>query len=1218
MASTQIYLGVVKAEFDYVAQNEEELDIKEGEVLWVLENDDQDWWKVAPKLAASAPPSSVIGLVPAAYVVEATPVKEIIALYSYTSTAEDELTVEEDERLNLVEEPEKDSEWVLCAKPKWKGAGYVPANYVSDPEDAQAQEEEEAEPETPMSPTTASAGAYRDPSELAASAKAAGSGSPVKTWAVTEIDAKKKKKKGTLGVGNGMIFFASESDKNPVQQYPMSNLTNFTTEKSKHLYLTLSTLEEPLHFSISSKDTLSEILSKLEQDRAPPTTPTSPSVPLKVPTPPPILTTPRPPPPPAEPSPPPSPPPAPAPPPASAPRAVPPPPALSPSPVAKKEESLPKAVAIYDFEAQAADELSVSENDKLLVLPDQDDEDWLKVRKVATGQEGVVPRTYVDVEGDGAGGEADNGAAAAAAAAAAEAEEEERRAEEERREEEERKEREEAEREAARKRAADIAASAEAERKRTEEREKKKKEEERKRREKEREAEERRRREEEEREEEERAAAAEAKKKEKIKRAASPRVRFGDDEEPDVGPRPSSTGPEGGRKSMDDKPKPNASKTRVWKDRTGQFKVEAEFLGYNNERREKIRLHKLNGVIVEVPLAKMSSEDIEHLKKLERKEQKQNSKRDDDDVPLGKLVQQNGKDKKKEMDQIKSAQRSSNASKIDWFEFFLNAGCDVDDCTRYASAFERDRIDEALLVDLEAGTMRSLGLREGDIIRVSKHIKMKYGPPPTPSKESTKNEEQLARDLELARQMQAQEDAGGGGLFTNASGGLKSTRRGRPPTRSNTSTPAIDASLIASASNELAKSRNTPDPTRSASPLSKEPPTKRSSSTIPLAPPSGFDDDAWTVKPTAPAPKAEPEKNLIEMSNAAAAAAPTPPPAISAPQSTPSINVPATAPRAESTGPSTTDTYNNQLLAQLGITDRATSAPPPSVSSPPVATFAQPTPTIAQPTPTFVQTAPTFSPPISTFSSPQIVSIQVQPTGFAAPRGPLAPVPLNQSLLNPLVPTNSLNTNFVPTRASPMLSQPTGFQPSPSPILSQPTGFQPSPAPLLPQPTGFAAGGITSQPQGFTPAMPMMPQPTGFVPTNTFGSMTPTMPMSMVSQPTGFTPTLVQPAQQPLKQFLPMPPSQQQNQANNAKFQPANVFAQMKSGTFANDNNNAPQSAEKYDALRPQPTGFVQPGFGAPQQFQPQPTGFQPQMGAFGQNGMMPQQTGYPGFQRQF
>lgn len=37
--------------------------------------------------------------------------------------------------------------------------------------------------------------------------------SAVETWSVTMLDGKKKKKKGTLGVGNGSLFFASESDK---------------------------------------------------------------------------------------------------------------------------------------------------------------------------------------------------------------------------------------------------------------------------------------------------------------------------------------------------------------------------------------------------------------------------------------------------------------------------------------------------------------------------------------------------------------------------------------------------------------------------------------------------------------------------------------------------------------------------------------------------------------------------------------------------------------------------------------------------------------------------------------------------------------------------------------------------------------------------------------------------------------------------------------------
>lgn len=35
----------------------------------------------------------------------------------------------------------------------------------------------------------------------------------IKTWSVSEVDKKGKKKKGVLGIGNGSVFFASESDK---------------------------------------------------------------------------------------------------------------------------------------------------------------------------------------------------------------------------------------------------------------------------------------------------------------------------------------------------------------------------------------------------------------------------------------------------------------------------------------------------------------------------------------------------------------------------------------------------------------------------------------------------------------------------------------------------------------------------------------------------------------------------------------------------------------------------------------------------------------------------------------------------------------------------------------------------------------------------------------------------------------------------------------------
>ena len=64
---------------------------------------------------------------------------------------------------------------------------------------------------------------YADPADLVASSTKARAAAPaasdaIQTWAVSEVDRKGKKKKGTLGVGNGAVFFASESDK--VRAFP--------------------------------------------------------------------------------------------------------------------------------------------------------------------------------------------------------------------------------------------------------------------------------------------------------------------------------------------------------------------------------------------------------------------------------------------------------------------------------------------------------------------------------------------------------------------------------------------------------------------------------------------------------------------------------------------------------------------------------------------------------------------------------------------------------------------------------------------------------------------------------------------------------------------------------------------------------------------------------------------------------------------------------------
>ena len=57
-------------------------------------------------------------------------------------------------------------------------------------------------------------------------------------------------------------------------------------------------------------------------------------------------------------------------------------------------------------------------------------------------------------------------------------------------------------------------------------------------------------------------------------------------------------------------PKPDPEKLRTWTDRSGSFKVEAQFIGLSDG---KILLHKQNGVKIAVPTFKVAVEDLEHV-----------------------------------------------------------------------------------------------------------------------------------------------------------------------------------------------------------------------------------------------------------------------------------------------------------------------------------------------------------------------------------------------------------------------------------------------------------------------------------------------------------------------------------------------------------------------------------------------------------------------------
>jgi hypothetical protein len=466
---------------------------------------------------------------------------------------------------------------------------------------------------------------------------------------------------------------------------------------------------------------------------------------------------------------------------------------------------------------------------------------------------------------------------------------------------------------------------------------------------------------------------------------------------------------------------------------------------------------------------------------------------DDDDEPLA--------NRRKSQQPPTVSQKK--APPVDWFEFFLNAGCDVDDCTRYASSFERDKIDESILLDISEGTLRTLGLREGYIIRVTKAIDTRR--PKLPAAKAASDVNLLSGD-EAPSSTRTTPSPGPPNLFTGPGGQLKNARRGRPtPSKSTSAGPgAVDLGAISSASEQI---------TRSSTPLTSTPvataPTVANNATATASPvqvpsrsnsavPSGFDDDAWTnrpssTKPVAPTPPILERVPSVPPIPGALPTTPNPPQPPRAPSAPAAQTTPSTS---ASTGGGLAKTTDADIFDQLARLSQLRVQNPAPVNVPKSAPI--PSPSGPSPLPVGYNQGLGVGPS----PSPLGQHLQAQQTGLVpapaqgGPRGPYAPVPVNQGLLAPLVPTTTGFNGFMPTRPAtspsflgtqatgfaPIAPQPTGFQPSLGP---QPTGFQPS---LAPQPTGFQPS-LAPQPTGFQPSL--APQPTGFQP-------------SLALQPTGF------------------------------------------------------------------------------------------------------------------
>ena len=593
---------------------------------------------------------------------------------------------------------------------------------------------------------------------------------------------------------------------------------------------------------------------------------------------------------------------------------------------------------------------------------------------------------------------------------------------------------------------------------------------------------------------------------------------------------------------------PDVSKTRTWTDRSGSFKVEAEFIGLKDG---KIHLHKLNGVKIAVPVVKMAIEDLEYVERVTGISL-------DDDKPLSDIKRrstQSKSDRRKTETAAKpgaSVERSKQEPKgpeYDWFDFFLKAGVNPYQCERYASSFSKDSMDESVLPDITSSVLRTLGLKEGDVLRVMKFLDNKYGR--TGAKSKLRNvsfggDEVIGGEEERAGAISP--NGPGGGLFSGPGGALRNnTRKGRPA-------PAVQTDDVVDASTLRQKngSKNEPNHVPDATPTAMLPAIVRADQQKKA---SGFDDDAWDIKPskqTTTAP--EPIQPPVQASAPAAAPAPS---VLTGSMAEMSLLSPPLQPTpAQPTASQQLPQMQSQTLAQAPMTipmqqPQSTGANPSFFSQlgqqPPGTQFQQNMPQ-----------APTL--PMN--NQQQFSGQQQTQQNMTARQRPQAPLSTQQgSLIMPPPPR--------PLSAPQKQSQNNGF--GPPPLQPQLTGFQnPSNLPPLAPPGQTLSDMSQMRNQQQYGQQQMYPQQTGFgQPNQNFGQFG----NSIIPQETSF-------GQQPQQsQMLP--------QQTGFQTQQPYINGQQTGSPFADPRGI--QHTGGFQPLPPQPTGFQQ-------QFQPpQPQQFQPQ-----------------------
>jgi len=616
--------------------------------------------------------------------------------------------------------------------------------------------------------------------------------------------------------------------------------------------------------------------------------------------------------------------------------------------------------------------------------------------------------------------------------------------------------------------------------------------------------------------------------------------------------------------------KPDTSKVRTWTDHSGSFKVDAQFIGVADG---KIHLHKVNGVKIAVPVAKMSPADLEYVEKV-------TNESIDDNIPVADLIKMKRRNQASDSNRAgasieNSTKPQSQVNKppdYDWFDFFLSAGVGVNQCERYAQAMIKDSMDESILPDIQMETLRMLGLKEGDALKVMKYLDHKYS--------------------RTSGQGQAE-----GGIFAGPGGALKNNTGRQRPEATRSAGDTVDPSAFNTEQpNSLAETKPTPRTNAPTREVRNE-----------------FDDNAWEVKPStrsAPAPASQPiptpvirppSENLQALSlldqplqpTIAYAPPPGPAPQPQAPPQAPPQQPALTgatpqifqqvANATQQSGVGIAPPRQRPQAPQQAYTGSALLAPPPRPTSAPlnpqqsqfglqplqpqltgVANATHPAPPgqsleelavqrmqqYLRPQQTGFMQQPSlqmqngFQPQPTGFQSQQQFGQMQQPylngnaagSPFADPRSTMQPQPTGfGSFQQQNLAVGGINSLLPPALAP----QRTGFPNMPQPQMQQANGFNQ----FQPQATGFAQQ-QPFQPQQTGFPQTMQPQPTGFGQTNGFGqnNFPPAPPIPQSTVPAPLVPQQTGPAPEirfgmpAAKKLAPQPTGRRANLSQASKF----------------------------------------------------------------------------------